>query len=246
MFLYMAMAIAPVSVVLPISRLSILFRLYFSWLLNAEHEVFTGRDPRYLRVARRRAGAVAEHRDRAVAHCAAGLDRADPAMALALRFPGRWNGLSGNAGRHAARLLWSVRRLLPDRLSRRLHRSRRRTAAAGDHDHGAAAGRAAPDPHGRAARLGRHAHAHHVALRHVQGIAPFVVGAIIGAVAGAKIFVALPITMLQGILGLFIVTVTGCPGSDVSAPNGRASSRSASARPFSACSSARPARCWLP
>jgi len=42
MFLYMAMSIAPVSVVLPISRLSILFRLYFSWLLNAEHEVFTG------------------------------------------------------------------------------------------------------------------------------------------------------------------------------------------------------------
>ena len=26
-----------------ISRLSILFRIYFSWLLNAEHEVFTGR-----------------------------------------------------------------------------------------------------------------------------------------------------------------------------------------------------------
>jgi drug/metabolite transporter (DMT)-like permease len=43
MFLYMAMSIAPVSVVLPISRLSILFRLYFSWLLNAEHEVFTGK-----------------------------------------------------------------------------------------------------------------------------------------------------------------------------------------------------------
>jgi len=43
MFLYMAMSIAPVSVVLSISRLSILFRLYFSWLLNAEHEVFTGR-----------------------------------------------------------------------------------------------------------------------------------------------------------------------------------------------------------
>ena len=42
MLLYMAMAIAPVSVVLPISRLSILFRLYFSRLLNPEHEVFGG------------------------------------------------------------------------------------------------------------------------------------------------------------------------------------------------------------
>jgi uncharacterized membrane protein len=42
MLLYMAMSIAPVSVVLPISRLSILFRLYFSRLLNPEHEVFGG------------------------------------------------------------------------------------------------------------------------------------------------------------------------------------------------------------
>jgi uncharacterized membrane protein len=42
MLLYLAMSIAPVSVVLPISRLSILFRLYFSRLLNPEHEVFGG------------------------------------------------------------------------------------------------------------------------------------------------------------------------------------------------------------
>ena len=42
-------------------------------------------------------------------------------------------------------------------------------------------------------------------------ITPFVVGAIIGALAGAKIFVALPIGLLQGILGLFIVTVTWLP-----------------------------------
>lgn len=43
MFVYMAMSIAPVTVVSPISRLSILFRLYFSKLLNPEHEVFGGR-----------------------------------------------------------------------------------------------------------------------------------------------------------------------------------------------------------
>ncbi len=43
MFLYMAMAIAPVTVVSPISRLSILFRLYFSQLLNPDHEVFGGK-----------------------------------------------------------------------------------------------------------------------------------------------------------------------------------------------------------
>jgi uncharacterized membrane protein len=42
MFLYMAMSIAPVTVVSPISRLSILFRLYFSRLLNPQHEVFGG------------------------------------------------------------------------------------------------------------------------------------------------------------------------------------------------------------
>jgi drug/metabolite transporter (DMT)-like permease len=43
MFLYMAMSIAPVTVVSPINRLSILFRLYFSRWLNPHHEVFGGR-----------------------------------------------------------------------------------------------------------------------------------------------------------------------------------------------------------
>jgi drug/metabolite transporter (DMT)-like permease len=42
MFLYMAMSVAPVTVVSPINRLSILFRLYFSRLLNPQHEVFGG------------------------------------------------------------------------------------------------------------------------------------------------------------------------------------------------------------
>jgi uncharacterized membrane protein len=42
MFLYMAYAIAPVSVVAPIMRLSIVFRIYAGWLLNREHEVFGG------------------------------------------------------------------------------------------------------------------------------------------------------------------------------------------------------------
>jgi uncharacterized membrane protein len=43
LFLYMAMSIAPVTVVSPINRLSILFRLFFSRLLNPEHEVFGGK-----------------------------------------------------------------------------------------------------------------------------------------------------------------------------------------------------------
>src|SRR5262245_2586936 len=42
MFLYMAMSIAPVTVVSPINRLSILFRMFFSRLLNPQHEVFGG------------------------------------------------------------------------------------------------------------------------------------------------------------------------------------------------------------
>jgi uncharacterized membrane protein len=42
LFLYMAMSIAPVTVVSPMSRLSILFRLYFSGLVNPKHEVFGG------------------------------------------------------------------------------------------------------------------------------------------------------------------------------------------------------------
>src|SRR5262245_7079170 len=41
--------------------------------------------------------------------------------------------------------------------------------------------------------------------RHVMPgtLPPFIIGAIIGAAAGAKIFVALPINILEGILGLF-------------------------------------------
>ncbi len=43
MFRYMALAIAPVSVVAPIMRLSMVFRIYFGALLNPHREVFGGR-----------------------------------------------------------------------------------------------------------------------------------------------------------------------------------------------------------
>jgi drug/metabolite transporter (DMT)-like permease len=43
MFLYMAFAAAPVSVVSPIQRISMVFRIYFGWLLNRQHEVFGGK-----------------------------------------------------------------------------------------------------------------------------------------------------------------------------------------------------------
>jgi uncharacterized membrane protein len=43
MLRYMAFAVAPVTVVTPIQRLSLVFRLYFSRLLNPQHEVFGGR-----------------------------------------------------------------------------------------------------------------------------------------------------------------------------------------------------------
>jgi drug/metabolite transporter (DMT)-like permease len=43
MFRYLALSVAPVSVVQPIQRLSLVFRFFFSWLLNREHEVFDGR-----------------------------------------------------------------------------------------------------------------------------------------------------------------------------------------------------------
>lgn len=43
MFRYMALAIAPVSVVTPIQRLSIVFRVYFGWIINPQHEIFGGR-----------------------------------------------------------------------------------------------------------------------------------------------------------------------------------------------------------
>ena len=40
---YMALALAPVTVVAPIGRLSSVFRIYFSWLLNRQHEIFSSR-----------------------------------------------------------------------------------------------------------------------------------------------------------------------------------------------------------
>lgn len=40
MFRYAALAVAPVSVVAPIQRLSVVFRVLFSWMLNREHEIF--------------------------------------------------------------------------------------------------------------------------------------------------------------------------------------------------------------
>ena len=43
MLRYMALAVAPVTVVAPIGRLSSVFRIYFSWILNREHEVFSPR-----------------------------------------------------------------------------------------------------------------------------------------------------------------------------------------------------------
>lgn len=43
MLRYMALAIAPVSVVAPIQRLSLVFRIYFGWMINPKHEVFGGR-----------------------------------------------------------------------------------------------------------------------------------------------------------------------------------------------------------
>ncbi len=43
MLRYMALALAPVSVVTPIQRLSLVFRLYFSRIINPEHEQFGGR-----------------------------------------------------------------------------------------------------------------------------------------------------------------------------------------------------------
>jgi len=43
MLRYMALAIAPVTVVVPIQRLSVVFRVIFSWILNRDHEVLTAK-----------------------------------------------------------------------------------------------------------------------------------------------------------------------------------------------------------
>ena len=43
MLRYMALVLAPVSVVTPIQRLSLVFRFYFSRIINPQHEVFGGR-----------------------------------------------------------------------------------------------------------------------------------------------------------------------------------------------------------
>ncbi|HEU0070190.1 MAG TPA: EamA family transporter [Alphaproteobacteria bacterium] len=43
LFRYMALAVAPVSVVTPIQRLSLLFRVYFARLMSRDHEVLEGK-----------------------------------------------------------------------------------------------------------------------------------------------------------------------------------------------------------
>ena len=43
MLRYMALTLAPVSVVTPIQRLSLVFRLYFGRIINPDHELFGGR-----------------------------------------------------------------------------------------------------------------------------------------------------------------------------------------------------------
>ena len=43
MFRYMALAVAPASVVAPILRLSMIFRFHFARLFNPQHEVFGGK-----------------------------------------------------------------------------------------------------------------------------------------------------------------------------------------------------------
>jgi drug/metabolite transporter (DMT)-like permease len=40
LFVFMALSIAPVSVVQPIQRTTLMFRVAFSWLINRDHEVF--------------------------------------------------------------------------------------------------------------------------------------------------------------------------------------------------------------
>jgi uncharacterized membrane protein len=42
LFRYLALAVAPLAVVVPIQRLSVVFRLIFNALINREHEVFDG------------------------------------------------------------------------------------------------------------------------------------------------------------------------------------------------------------
>jgi uncharacterized membrane protein len=42
-FRYMALSVAPVTVVTPILRLSLIFRFVFSWMINRDHEIFGGR-----------------------------------------------------------------------------------------------------------------------------------------------------------------------------------------------------------
>ncbi len=43
MLRYMALAVAPVTIVVPIQRLSVVFRVIFSWMINRDHEVITAK-----------------------------------------------------------------------------------------------------------------------------------------------------------------------------------------------------------
>ena len=43
MLRYLALSVAPVTVVSPIQRLSLIFRMFFGWIMNREHEIFSWR-----------------------------------------------------------------------------------------------------------------------------------------------------------------------------------------------------------
>ncbi len=104
MLRYMALALAPVSVVTPIQRLSLVFRLYFSRIINPDHEMFGGRIVAATRrVAARRAGALGQHGGRAGGAAAAGLGQDGAQLALAVTIPTRSPRRRGRAASAARR-----------------------------------------------------------------------------------------------------------------------------------------------
>ena len=157
---------------------------------------------------------------------------------------GRMDILS-SAGRRPAPVRGPVRGVVRDLVHRRLHRCRWRRRPARAHGHGDAA--AVVLPVHTVVMLGSGFSRTVIMWRHVMRptVLPFVIGSVIGAAAGARVFVALTTTWLR------VHPRRLHPAGDLDA-EARAVRRrtrplrrcSASAPRFSACSSAPPARCW--
>ena len=89
------------------------------------------------------------------------------------------------------------------------------------HGDGISTGRADPGARGGTGRINvtRTIIAHKLVIR--SAILPFAIGALIGSAIGGKIVISIPVSLLQAILGVFMLYVCFAPKITAGVPTGR-------------------------